>query len=1368
MERRLAEQHRRAARERTKAQESHDAEIKRMEARMSKLKGEHKRREAELRGRADAKAKELASKEGEVQQLRQALGRTRSELTAAQEYIKDLVKQQHSLRRAALPLALPGDENAGRSADLDKIELERLKNENSTLSSLVAAKEERLGRERAAVESRGQELEAQHRRIVDLNELLTSSEAETARLTRLLEAERELTSNLRRETSETTDGYRERLAAVSGERNALADQQTLLKRELASIRGDQANRGHGVAVRLLDAMTRANCGRRKACAWARWRLGAVGVVGSGLEAELANAMDGLSVERRKRKAVEEELSKANDAVENGQKQFREVSILLLSSRVAQHLSKAELVRKASTMSLLKARSVEGKVSDQDNDGIKTLTAALQTEQTTAQVALDKAKAAEHELRQANLQVEELSSRLREHEEREMKAMQVEMEGHLPAQDQRTEEVPVIVESPMLQPPPPSASGTLFETATDEASTEMSSPSPACPQIDENSLPCHELSMPAEVSSLHLQAFLDAIAAFACESRREEGDLKGDAIMLDLSTFETALRRLREESTSLAARHRGGELLHRLIGLLSAATAKPLVNSSAAWERVLRPWLESVLTNGSGEVAKMDSASPSADDGGKTAVRMAISRLPGFLNEDTADLVSFLSSRRPLSPDSGVRAVARAFIFESEIESLGLPPGDVCVGGQVLARVESILREREWRIPDLFRRADVLGYGSISLPDLKAAVLRMGYPGSQGREEDRYMSETSHLGGQESSSAVSGYKARPSPLYAHKSSPKHAQTPQASTVRLSTPTVLSSSPSPSKRMGALQPYYDIRRTMTGGSERPGSSSSGQENKEDEAETEDLAYIEQAGLEEEDQELHPDGSEASEGFEELDGQEETDYLSGIGDSVDDEGVLYPRTTKRLPSSPRHSRAGRGNGHVPDVSSSLVAVGESRQRPPDELLPEMVGILRRRLADEVYAVGESLFRVVEADFREPEILAGLKKSFRHRRPKPVDVEQLEHFHRKLTEAAKGSLRWLLLIYLRTYESLRELFERRAEICGSEEEREKWRLSKLDPAPMSPGNTGSPFKSYRASPFDAVEPPEVLSVLEKRITGVLDETRRVWNSHRRSMSSSLAANTAVLGSVGTEDWMMDQSTMTQSPEKGRRGVTGKGSQDDPAAWTYLPGDKAGYLMSCRHIRTRKGCAHCTQKANQERKRRLALGFIDDGAGPKEFWQNINPKKTDTFRTKGKTSAEKLEAHMWRLVLLVRCQDRKKGLRLARHESQRKLLDMRIYEILLLYMRQQLEEENLIRESEDGNRMIFAPIAGEEFLRHLGKNKDPTLASLNFRPFQALSASVKAMGAAPGPAPGKFSMSARKNKRSGRGYSTAIAPVLSQLRKTG
>ena len=42
----------------------------------------------------------------------------------------------------------------------------------------------------------------------------------------------------------------------------------------------------------------------------------------------------------------------------------------------------------------------------------------------------------------------------------------------------------------------------------------------------------------------------------------------------------------------------------------------------------------------------------------------------------------------------------------------------------------------------------------------------------------------------------------------------------------------------------------------------------------------------------------------------------------------------------------------------------------------------------------------------------------------------------------------------------------------------------------------------------------------------------------------------------------------------------------------------------------------------------------------------------------------EKVEAHLWRLALLVRCQDRSKGLKLQRAEPMRKVLDKRFHQV--------------------------------------------------------------------------------------------------------
>ena len=82
-------------------------------------------------------------------------------------------------------------------------------------------------------------------------------------------------------------------------------------------------------------------------------------------------------------------------------------------------------------------------------------------------------------------------------------------------------------------------------------------------------------------------------------------------------------------------------------------------------------------------------------------------------------------------------------------------------------------------------------------------------------------------------------------------------------------------------------------------------------------------------------------------------------------------------------------------------------------------------------------------------------------------------------------------------------------------------------------------------------------------------------------------------------------------------------------------------------------------------------------GAGPKEFWRVVAPNRKpgglrlsistlggvrdDTRRGRGEPRVDQIEMQLWRIALLVRCHERAKGLRLRRHEPQRKLLDLRL-----------------------------------------------------------------------------------------------------------
>jgi len=99
----------------------------------------------------------------------------------------------------------------------------------------------------------------------------------------------------------------------------------------------------------------------------------------------------------------------------------------------------------------------------------------------------------------------------------------------------------------------------------------------------------------------------------------------------------------------------------------------------------------------------------------------------------------------------------------------------------------------------------------------------------------------------------------------------------------------------------------------------------------------------------------------------------------------------------------------------------------------------------------------------------------------------------------------------------------------------------------------------------------------------------------------------------------------------------------------------------------SRSGCDFCSTKAKVEAAQQAQLGMIQD-AGPKEYWSTISATSQpalEALESRARSDA-KMEMHVWRILLLVRSHDRSNGLRLYRAESLRKLLDLRLYEVLL------------------------------------------------------------------------------------------------------
>ena len=322
----------------------------------------------------------------------------------------------------------------------------------------------------------------------------------------------------------------------------------------------------------------------------------------------------------------------------------------------------------------------------------------------------------------------------------------------------------------------------------------------------------------------------------------------------------------------------------------------------------------------------------------------------------------------------------------------------------------------------------------------------------------------------------------------------------------------------------------------------------------------------------------------------------------------------------------------------------------------LPKLMQDLRRRVADEIYNVGETLFGVVDCDFRES------LRGGRERNSKPVtDIERLE-FKKALHKATHGTLRWLLLIYLRTYDSLQEMMNGK-EVDMNVSRPGMFSVQGGEEGGRGKGAGGKKHGAPLAYEEDEVENPS--DVLRVRMHGLLEDVKGTWERERRDLDKLGE------GSLLREEYEEQGYYGEVSKSKG-------GGSKRPFHRTEM--------RRLNHACT-KGCAICGfnkemetgREKEKEDNRRNKLNFLDSGAGPREFWATVSPS-ISYHESKGEAVVmEEVEQHLWRLVLLVRCQDRSRGLRLQRHESQRKLLDLRFYELILMTVRMGFLGEKIV-----------------------------------------------------------------------------------------
>ena len=336
-------------------------------------------------------------------------------------------------------------------------------------------------------------------------------------------------------------------------------------------------------------------------------------------------------------------------------------------------------------------------------------------------------------------------------------------------------------------------------------------------------------------------------------------------------------------------------------------------------------------------------------------------------------------------------------------------------------------------------------------------------------------------------------------------------------------------------------------------------------------------------------------------------------------DDGGAMgYPgvaSTEQLAPFLEQHLEGEHGVDDFARAEEDMASRQQQRQQRASEeeslgsgeprSLPSLMAALRGRLADELYRVGETLFASVEADFSE----VALKRP-----PARITEAELLRFRRRLHTSAHGTLRWLLMIYLRAYMSMGRM------------------LRLKQNAELAAGGA-----ALAANAMSIAADSEVMREL---LLGLLDEVRELWTRRRR--------------------------------------VEGK----PPSGYVIKPPghdlSKLGEHRQC----TRKSCEVCAAKAAKARMREAELGFLHEGAGPKEFWRVVAPNRKpgglrlsvsmlgaglkaqgEAALTKARVEPrlDQIEMQLWRIALLVRCHDRAKGLRLRRHEPQRKLLDLRL-----------------------------------------------------------------------------------------------------------
>ncbi|CAN0294888.1 unnamed protein product [Ectocarpus sp. 12 AP-2014] len=381
-------------------------------------------------------------------------------------------------------------------------------------------------------------------------------------------------------------------------------------------------------------------------------------------------------------------------------------------------------------------------------------------------------------------------------------------------------------------------------------------------------------------------------------------------------------------------------------------------------------------------------------------------------------------------------------------------------------------------------------------------------------------------------------------------------------------------------------------------------------------------------------------------------------------------YPSPGRRSTTSlsTASSKPAAAKSNISGASNPVpVPGGSGWSANPD--LPRLVLSLRAAVGEELYAVGERLLRCVEADHRE---IHG-----RSYHPVPITPAEREQFNVCLEDAARGRLRRVVLTFLQVQESYRAAAVEKDR--GNVEKTRQGRRVRMNGWTCGGGGGGADGgRCLRdARPRSARNAKEGQDEISSLTTGPLSTPSEKARAARvlRDRLVPLLENAADEWGRHRQPWQITPCTV------GRRAATESDTSRFQRRTTVL------MKQETNPHRLRRGNGDETGLSSPRRGR---LCCLDSGAGPRKFWETVaGPRLVEASWN---VDIKALEQQLWDLAMLVRGPDlrghgeRHQGLALNRCELPRRTLDVRVFEVLLLYTRTRLIWDGIDNDDDDND----------------------------------------------------------------------------------